>query len=173
MNSDVFPTTGDWLDRMSAHLDADPSLGVVGPVLLFEDDSVQHQGIAFKPLAQFANWPFPTHKRKGFRLPHHTMLVREAAITGACMLLRREHAAAYGGFDEAFVVGDFEDTDLCFKLAADGFYAALDFGVRMYHLERKSQASSANAWRTNLTVYNAWMHTRRWGETIEHLQARA
>jgi hypothetical protein len=51
INSDVLPTTGDWLPRLAAHLESDPALGVVGPVLLFEDGSVQHQGIFFKALS--------------------------------------------------------------------------------------------------------------------------
>jgi Glycosyl transferase family 2 len=113
MNSDVFPTSGDWLDRLAEHLETDPTLGVVGPVLLFEDDSVQHQGISFKNLPQFGNWAFPQHKRKGFRvLPMASKLVRETAITGACILLRRESILTCGGFDESFIIGYFEDTDL-------------------------------------------------------------
>lgn len=172
MNSDVFPMEAGWLGRLKAHLEADPRLGVVGPLLLFEDDSVQHQGITFKKLPQFANWAFPVHRRKGFRRPEVQSLSREIAITGACMLIRREHAEQCGGFDEEFVIGDFEDTDLCLKLRERGYTAAVDYGVSMYHLERKSQASSANLWRNNLTLYNAWIHQRRWGAVIDQLMAQ-
>ena len=59
MNSDVFPGTLDWLERLSSHLAADPSIGVIGPVLLFEDGSVQHRGMFFSRLAEFGNWFFP------------------------------------------------------------------------------------------------------------------
>ncbi|PPQ28589.1 glycosyltransferase family 2 protein [Rhodopila globiformis] len=170
VNSDVFPITPDWLDRLAAHLDADPSLGVVGPVLLFEDGSVQHQGIAFKGLPQFGNWSFPLHKRKGFRAPAEGGLMREDAITGACMMMRRRDVLAYGGFDEAFIIGDFEDTDLCFRLRRHGLGAAVDLDVSMHHLERKSQAGSASLWRSNLTLYNAWVHQRRWAATIRQLE---
>ncbi len=166
LNSDVLPTSADWLERLAAHLDADSSLGVVGPLLLFEDRSVQHQGMFFKGLPQFGNWFFPHHTRKGFHRPRHTGLVRLNAITGAAMLLRRKDALDLGGFDEAYVIGDFEDTDLCLNLRSSGQGAAVDFGVAMYHLERKSQASSADTWRTNLTLYNCWVHQRRWAETI-------
>jgi O-antigen biosynthesis protein len=169
MNSDVFPTTGDWFERLAAHLEADATLGAVGPLLLFEDDSVQHQGIYFKKLPQFGNWAFPHHTRKGLRPPVTGGLVREPAITGACMVLRRETFLAHGGLDEAFAVGDFEDTDLCLKLMDDGLGAAVDLDVRMYHLERKSQAAPGHAWRMNLTLYNAWVHQRRWGATIDRL----
>jgi hypothetical protein len=35
-------------------------------------------------------------------------------------------------------------------------------GVEMYHLERKSQVAPGAGWRMNLTLYNAWVHQRRW-----------
>jgi GT2 family glycosyltransferase len=94
---------------------------------------------------------------------------RPHAITGAAMLLRRDHARACGGFDEAFVIGDFEDTDLCFKLAQNALGAAVDLSVTMHHLERKSQTSSSSLWRINLTLYNAWTHQRRWAQKIAAL----
>jgi GT2 family glycosyltransferase/GNAT superfamily N-acetyltransferase len=171
LNSDVLPTTGDWLDRLAGRLEEDPTLGVVGPLLLFEDGTVQHQGIYFKKLTQFGGWWFPHHTRKGFLPPAGAELVRAAVITGAAMLLRREDAVALGGFDEAFAIGDFEDTDLCFKLRQRGLGAAVDCTVRLHHLERKSQAGSAAPWRTNLTLQNAWIHQRRWSREIALLGA--
>lgn len=169
MNSDVFPITGDWLERLTAHLERDSTLGLVAPVLLFEDGSVQHEGMVFKAIPQFGGWAFGQHRRKGFRRAPARGLVAETAITGACMIMRRGDAPAHGVFDEAFIIGDFEDTDLCFRLRAAGLGAAIDSDVAMYHLERKSQASSANLWRTNLTLYNAWVHQRRWGAEIAKL----
>ena len=173
MNSDVFPTGGDWLPRLAAHLDRDPYLGAVGPLLLFEDGSVQHQGIAFKTLPAFGDWSFPQHPRKGMRARGATGLVPEIAITGACMMLRRDDLAAHGPFDEAFVVGDFEDTDLCLRLRQRGLGSAVDHGVTMHHLERRSQASSAHRWRMNLTLHNAWVHQRRWADTLRALRLAA
>jgi GT2 family glycosyltransferase len=85
------------------------------------------------------------------------------------MVLRRSLALDIGGFDEAYAVGDFEDSDLCFKLRRRGLAAAVDLDVRMHHLERKSQASSAEQWRSNLTLANAWTHQRRWAADIEAL----
>jgi GT2 family glycosyltransferase len=71
-----------------------------------------------------------------------------------------------GGFDEVYVIGDFEDSDLCLRLRALGFGCAVDPEVQLYHLERKSQVSSAAMWRQNLTIYNAWQHQRRWAAAI-------
>jgi GT2 family glycosyltransferase len=166
LNSDVFPGPPDWLERLVARLEANPDLGTVGPLLLYGDGSVQHEGMCFKPLAEFGNWLFPDHPRKGMKPSETTGLRRHISITGACMLMRRDLAQALGGFDESFVIGDFEDTDLCLKLYQKGLGCAVDLDVRMYHLERKSQAPSSQSWRMNLTLYNAWQHQQRWASVI-------
>ena len=166
VNSDVFPGTPDWLERLAARLTAEPDLGVIGPLLLFEDGSVQHQGMYFKALDEFGGWSFGHHEAKGRRYSDGPGLRRSIAITGACMLMRRMLARDIGGFDEAYVIGDFEDSDLCFRLRWLGLACAVDPDVRLYHLERKSQASAALNWRMNLTLYNAWVHQRRWAEII-------
>jgi GT2 family glycosyltransferase len=83
-------------------------------------------------------------------------------ITGACMVMRRSLALDLGGFDESFIIGDFEDADLCLKVRARGLSCAIASDVQLYHLERKSQAAPNQNWRMNLTLYNGWVHQRRW-----------
>ena len=169
MNSDVFPITPDWPARLAARLDQNPDIGVVGPLLLFEDGSIQHRGMYFRRLPMFGNWHFPQHVQKGWRIAEGGGLVRPLAITGACMMLRRSLALDVGGLNEAYAIGDFEDSDLCMTLRSRGLSPAVDLDVRMHHLERKSQATSAEPWRVNLTLYNAWTHERRWAEDLERL----
>jgi len=163
LNSDVFPGTPDWIDRIADHLDTDGELGAVGPLLLFEDGSVQHEGISFQPIARFGDWPFPIHDRKGWRPRQDAGLTERAAITGACMMMPIGLARQVGGFDEDYVIGDFEDVDLCLRIAEAGFKVAIDTGTWLYHLERQSQISPDQRWRMNLTLYNAWLFQRRWG----------
>jgi GT2 family glycosyltransferase len=106
------------------------------------------------------------HDRKGWRPPPRGGLVQCAAITGACIVIDRALVRDLGGFDEDFVIGDFEDADLCLKLHERGLARAIDLDVHLYHLERQSQAGSDLRWRMNLTLHNAWVHERRWGETL-------
>jgi GT2 family glycosyltransferase len=172
LNSDVFPDGAGWLDRLCARLHADPTLGIVGPMLVYEDGSVQHRGMYFHQLPQFGNWWFGDHPGKGLKPGHGDRGLKPCiSITGACMVMRRDLAQALGGFDEGFVVGDFEDSDLCFRVQARGLGCSVDLDERLYHLERKSQASSALRWRMNLTVFNAWRHQRRWGARIAEISA--
>ena len=166
LNSDVFPRQPDWLDRLVADLDRAPDIGIVGPVLLFEDGSIQHQGMDYAALPEFGGWLFPTHPGKGCRPTRRGGLVRERVITGACMVMARTLAEALGGFDEEFVIGDFEDSDLCLRARGLGVGCAIDHGVSLFHLERKSQVSAAEPWRMNVTLYNAWLHQRRWAQRL-------
>ena len=173
LNSDVFPGNDHWLDAMVARLDADRQLGAVGPTLLFEDGTVQHRGLTYEPLQEFARWLFPMHPGKGMRIPHRRGLEYHRAITGACMVMTRALAESLGGFDETFVIGDFEDSDLCLRIGARGLSCAVDLDVHLYHLERQSQGDMSNAWRFNLTLYNAWVHEGRWrslltGDQLAH-----
>jgi GT2 family glycosyltransferase len=154
------------MERLVTRLRENPDIGAIGPLLLFDDRSVQHMGMMFEPLPEFGNWLFPRHERKGWRPPAQTGLRRCEAITGACMLMERRLARQLGGFDESFVIGDFEDSDLCMKIAERDLACAVDLDVSLYHLERQSQAGSEQRWRMNLTLYNAWVHEGRWGARL-------
>jgi len=162
LNSDVFPGTQDAMERLVARLEADPMLGAVGPLLVYEDGSVQHQGMEFKPVRMAGDMLFPLHSRKGRRPEPRIDLARVVDITGACMVMRRALAERLGGFDPDYVIGDFEDVDLCRKIQAEGLDCAVDHGVHLFHLERKSQIGPGQMWRHNLTLCNAWVFHRRW-----------
>jgi GT2 family glycosyltransferase len=162
LNSDVFPIGDDWLERLTDRLISNPDLGIVGAQLLYQDGSIQHDGCYFRTLPEAGGWKFIDHYDKGRRPSGQSGLRRCEVITGACMLMRRALALELGGFDESFVVGDFEDSDLCLRAKRKGLACAVDRSVQLYHLERKSQVAPSHSWRRNLTFYNAWLHQRRW-----------
>lgn len=167
LNSDIFPITPDWMEQLVERLKQNPEIGIIGPQLLFEDGSVQHEGCFYRPIAEFANWMFVEHENKGRRPTDKRGLHHHDAITGACMVLERSLATELGGFDEVYIVGDFEDSDLCLKIRERGLKCTVDHEVQLYHLERKSQIGPGQLWRMNLTLYNAWVHQRRWFTSAE------
>jgi GT2 family glycosyltransferase len=169
LNSDAFPLADGWLTALIVRLEAESGLGLVGPLLLDEDGAVQHQGVEFRRQPRFADWYFSHHTRLGLRPPIEGGLHRAAAITGACVVMPTALARRLGGFDEDFVVGDFEDSDLCLRAREAGFAAAVDFDVRLLHLGRRSLGPTAERWRMNLVLYNAWRHQRRWAPAIAAL----
>jgi GT2 family glycosyltransferase len=163
LNSDVFPKRPDWLERMLETLEGNAHVGMVGALLLYEDDTIQHEGCSFARLAEFGNWMFCLHPNKG-RLPgaDESLLMAEA-VTGACQVMRTDLARALGGFDEGYVIGDFEDADLCRQVQKAGLACVVDRRAQLYHLERQSQGGQQMPWRLNLTLFNAWRFQARWG----------
>ncbi len=162
LNSDVFPRTADWLEQMLITA-AEPGVGAVGALLLFEDGTVQHEGISYSSIAELGGWSFSLHPNKG-RVPGSLEGTEEVdGVTGACLLMSTETAREIGGFDEGFVIGDFEDVDLCKRIQARGQRCMLNRRAQLYHLERQSQGDHTDPWRTNLTLFNAWRFDRKWG----------
>ncbi len=161
LNADAFPRGTDWLDHLVAAV-ADPSVGAAGARLLYPDGSLQHGGMRLE--AGPGGWLFPEHPGKGLRPPPATEGLRDVeALTGACLALRREVAERFGGFDEDYVIGDFEDADLSVRLAAAGLRRVMVDQATLVHLERQSQGrADEQAGRWNLTLLNAWTYNQRW-----------
>lgn len=171
LNSDVFPCTPDWLEIM-LRAAAEAGVGAVGALLVFEDGTVQHEGIAYSSLHEFGGWSFSLHPNKGRHPVASAPSAREVdAVTGACLLMPTGLARELGGFDEGFVIGDFEDVDLCKQVQARGLRCVVDRRARLYHLERQSQGDQQLAWRTNLTLFNAWRFERKWGQATARVRS--
>ncbi len=90
-------------------------------------------------------------------------------VTGACLVTRKDIFDLVGGFTEDYVIGDYEDSDLCLKIRQIGFQIAYEPGVALYHFERRSIRRSADYMRGLASQYNAWLHTKRWNDDITEL----
>ena len=82
--------------------------------------------------------------------------------------MRREVYDAVGGLDEKYLIGDFEDSDLCLKVRERGLeIACLPLPVTLIHLERQSLSGIGTPrFRDYVVHYNALRHHVRWGSTI-------
>lgn len=172
LNSDVLPREPGWLTRLMAVFDTLEQPGALGPKLLFADGLIQHAGMSFFQEPTLPGFWFNDHPDKG--LPNdrtENPAPRQVdAVTGACLLLKRSVYWEVGGLSEDYILGDFEDSDLCLKLRAAGYGIWYTPQVELYHLERLSFPHAGDlGWRTNLSRYNAWVQTRRWGAAIQQL----
>lgn len=175
LNSDVFPQQSGWLKRLIEVLESRPEIGIVAPRLTFAEGGIQHAGMRFERLDEFDVW-INHHPYMGLDPaldPQHD-LTKVPAVTGACMLLRREDFDAVGGWDTGYLIGDFEDSDLCLKLRAAGKKIAYCPDVQLTHLERQSVAALGAAdFRMRVTLWNAMRHQKRWRRAIESAEEAA
>jgi GT2 family glycosyltransferase len=161
------PDEPAWLEYMLQTAEGDQEIGIVGALLVFEDGTIQHDGCSYEQMPELGNWVFCVHPDKGMMPPKMLQVHEVASVTGACMVMRAELARRVGGFDEGYVIGDFEDADLCEKVKAAGFSCVVDQRARLYHVERQSMGNQAASWRFNLTLYNAWRFQNRWVRDAE------
>jgi len=172
LNSDVLPATAGWLGRMLACLGRDRRLAAVGPRLLFDDGSIQHAGLLFRR-GEDGIW-LNDHYCKGFPRAHPeaAQARRVPAVTGAALLVRRSAFEQAGGFCTDYIVGDFEDSDLCLKLRGSGHEIAYEPAAELFHFERQSIALHDGHARTLAGAVNRRLHHRRWDGAITALMAR-
>ncbi|MBR0672407.1 glycosyltransferase [Neoroseomonas soli] len=172
LNSDVLPAGAGWLGAMLARLGRDSRLAAVGPRLLFDDGSIQHAGLLFR-LGQDGTW-LNDHYCKGYPRHHEDALRarRVPAVTGAALLARRAAFERAGGFCTDYIVGDFEDSDLCLRFRAAGGGIAYEPAAELFHFERQSIALHDGHARTLAGAVNRRLHHRRWAGDIAALMAR-
>lgn len=174
LNSDVIPSESGWLKRMLNQYQQTDNIGAMGVKLVYEDESIQHLGMKFVQNNEFGHLWLNDHQFKGFpeALVPKVGLEKCPTVTAACLLVEKQKYDAIGGFDTSYILGDFEDSDLCLKLLESGYDNYILGTEKLYHLERQSQSLvNQGDWKFKLTLFNGWQHTQRWDQLIQRLQA--
>lgn len=175
LNSDAFPQKPGWLEALVQVLATRKEIGAVGPRLVFADGSIQHGGIEFQRREELGVW-VNHHPRMGLdpSLDPYKALTVLPCITGACMVMRRTDFDRVGQWDTGYLIGDFEDSDLCLKLRADGMQVAYLPTVQLTHLERQSfKLLGQDDFRSKVVIYNAVRHQTRWAKLLQTAQTAA
>ena len=140
LNNDTKIIEPQWLQRLAERA-VQPETGVVGGLLLYEDNTIQHAGV----VAGMGGWA--DHVFKGMQPVHQgtpfvsPMVARNVtACTGACMAVSRKVIEKIGGFDERFIICG-SDVELCIRAIDEGYRNVYVPQVKLYHYESKSRDS--------------------------------
>ena len=104
---------------------------IVGAKLLYPDRTIQHIGVYFRD----NGLPYHEDLRQQDRKIEDSIV---PAVTGACMLVRKEIFTILGGFDIGFENG-FEDVDFCLKAKQAGYKIALSGETNIIHYEKSTR----------------------------------
>jgi GT2 family glycosyltransferase len=160
LNNDTEVIEGDWLTMMAEHVQR-PEVGAVGPRLLYPDDTVQHAGIVVGVggIAEHAFRGLPAEAPGVCRQLQTTR--NYSAVTGACLLTRREVFDEVGGFDEERLPVTFSDVDLCLKMRRAGYRVVYTPFAKLYHHESGTRRPAVEPLETEVM-------RERWPDVLEH-----
>lgn len=173
LNSDVFPERPGWIDRFRRYFAAHPEAGLAGSRLLAADGSIQHLGMKLRWHEALGIWgnDQPYGGLEPELVPGDPI---PAVVTGACLAIPRKIFDAVGGWSEDYIFGDFEDSDLCFKVRKQGKEVALLPLDDLVHLERQSFGYLGKThFKHNTAIYNAVVHQEKWQLQLESQRAKS
>lgn len=154
LNDDIEVITPSWIEPMLA-LAQLPNAGIVGPMLYFEDDTIQHAGHAYIRLDVTHIGMFSPRGSAGpwgaFRVEREVI-----GVTAACAVVRKDLFISVGGLSP-LLPGNFNDVDICMKLATAGYQAYWTPRAELYHFESKSRDPRVGK-SEERTAWGRWEH---------------
>lgn len=123
LNDDTLIITPEWLNELLMLCNL-PEVGAVGPKLILRNGGIQFTrmvlGIRRDGLPYFFD-PFATYQTQMFHGFSSEVIADVTAVSGACMMMKREVFLNIGGFDEDTFNLSWQDMDLCLRLRKNGF----------------------------------------------------
>jgi len=160
LNSDIEGRRAGWLSAMMEHAQRS-DVGAVGARLLYPNGAVQHAGVVMGMGGGIAWHPFcfcPADQPGYFG---QAKVIRNySAVTGACLMVRRQVFDEVSGFDEALAVS-FNDIDFCLRLRERGYRVVSTPFAELVHHESSTRGRSAVERDESWTMLDRWVHVMR------------
>jgi O-antigen biosynthesis protein len=158
LNNDTEILAADWLQHLLYYAEQ-PDIGAAGALLLYQDQTVQHAGVALG-MRGTADHVMRGFANGGDGYAGSLTCAREvSALTAACLMIRKTLFDEIGGFNEHFFTA-YQDVDLCLRLRARGLRLIYTPQAVAVHHESVSRKRYYDMIDRNLLL-------DRWEELIE------
>ncbi len=137
LNNDVEILEPDWLEEMVRWAEL-PEIGAVGTKLLFPDGRIQHAGVIVGMEGHASHVFYEAREKQGGPFGSVDWYRNFTAVTGACLMMRREVYEQVGGFNESYILA-FSDIELCMRVVQQGYRVLYTPYARMRHYEGRSR----------------------------------
>ncbi len=139
LNNDTQVISMNWLEAMLMYAQR-PDVGAVGAKLYYGDRTIQHAGIVVG-LGAHRTAGHTHYKINYDNLGYMGKLCyaqNVSAVTGACLMVKKDIYEALGGLDEAFRVA-LNDVDFCLRVREKGYLNVFTPFAELYHFESASR----------------------------------
>ncbi|GAC1533804.1 MAG: hypothetical protein NVS3B1_28230 [Marmoricola sp.] len=165
VNADIEFTTSTWLSLMLRQkgVDGATPAAMVGALLFYPSNTIQHAGIYFSVLyREFDHiYRYAPHNLPEARIP------RVGPVTGALQFIRLSTLESVGVYDESFKLG-WEDVDYCVRTWLAGLEIIYQPGIRAIHHESFFRGGDRHDAESKVSQWQAasWQRFReKWSET--------
>ena len=165
LNNDVEVIAPNWLEEMAGQA-LRQSIGAVGAMLYYPDDTIQHAGVVLG-VGGVANHSHLRFNRSSAGYFGRLLLpANYSAVTGACLMIQKIKYWLVGGLEERLSVA-FNDVDFCLKLVEKGFYNVVLPQAQLYHHESKSRGTENTPDKQERFLREIKFMQERWGDVLK------
>ena len=164
VNDDIEVKTADWLNEMVSQV-LRPGVGAVGARLWYPDLTLQHAGMVLVGgIARHVHKHLPEGET-GFC--DRAMLVQSfAAVTGACLLVKKALYEQVGGLNELELAIGFNDVDFCLRLIEAGYRNLWTPFAELFHHESATRGQDDSPDKQRRAEQELRYMRKRWGERL-------
>ena len=143
LNDDIEVEDPGWLREMVSQL-LQKGVGAVGARLWYPTKTIQHAGIILIcGVAAHSHWYLPRGAHGYF---NRAILQQNfSAVTGACLIVRKQLFEDLGGFDEQNLAVSFNDVDFCLRIRQQGLRIVWTPYANLWHHESASRGHRRTA----------------------------
>ena len=136
LNNDTEVISENWMEELLMFAQRE-DVGVVGCMLRYPDDTIQHAGIHLSGGQSIHTGLYENALAPGFQ--GLNWCVRDvSAVTGACMMIRKSVWDELGGLNEDYRIA-YNDIDFCLRAEEAAYRTVFTPFAQLYHYEGKSR----------------------------------
>lgn len=140
LNDDTSVISEDWLEALIEQVSR-PEVGAAGAKLLYPEGKIQHGGVVMGLYDNCGHAFKGLDGGVGHYFDFSDVIRNVSAVTGACLMTKKDIFWKVGGFDENDFAVAFNDIDLCLKIGAAGYRVIYTPHAVLTHYEAFSKTS--------------------------------
>ena len=167
LNNDTEVITSNWMEELLMYAQRE-DVGAVGAKLYYADMTIQHAGVVLG---------LGAHRTAGhshYKVPRENLgymgrlcfAQNVSAVTGACLLVKKNLYTEVGGLDESFAIS-LNDVDFCLKLRERGLLNVWTPFAELFHYESVSRGLDDQGEKAERYARESERFREKWKEALE------
>ncbi|MCR2047341.1 glycosyltransferase family 2 protein [Acetatifactor muris] len=167
LNNDTEVITVNWMEELLMYAQRE-DVGAVGAKLYYGDKTIQHAGVVLGLGAHrtAGHSHYRQHRQNLGYMGRLCYAQDVSAVTGACLLVRKERYLSVGGLDKSFAVS-LNDVDFCLKLREKGLLNVFTPFAELFHYESASRGLDDKGERAQRYNRESERFREKWKKVLE------